>query len=132
MAKSLDPRHLFQIEQSVAERVRVRNIMNPTLWLCGISTPVFLLAAHIFREDHPLRNLLVGVSIVPLALAVLIYLYWTRREPDRLQSEEYQLQRQEMQLLQQKTGVAVIDPSTVPVIANPRKPTLPPVRGNNP
>lgn len=132
MAQNPDLHHLLQIGQSVAERIRVRNIMNPTLWLCGISTPVFLFAGYGFRDDHPLRNLLIGVSIVPLVLAVLVYLYWTRREPDRLQSEEYQLQRQEMQLLQKKTGVAVIDPSTVPVIANPRKPALPPGRGNNP
>lgn len=128
MAHDLDPHHLLR-GQSAAERIRVRNITNPTLWLCAIVTPLFLVAAYLFRDDHSLRNLFAAISIVPLALAVFAYLYWSFREPDRLQSEEYQLQRQEMQFEQLRAGVAVIDPNTARLTANPRRLPLPSERG---
>ena len=97
MAARTDPtRVLLQIGHSAVARIRVQNIMNPLLWLCGITSPTFIVAAYQFRNDHSLRDLLIKVAFVPLVLAGAAYIYWTFVNPDRLQSEEFQLQQKRM------------------------------------
>jgi hypothetical protein len=75
-----------------ANKVATRNILNPLLWLCAIVTPASLVAAP-FASGALLTVLLI-TALVPPACTLAAYGYWTFKEPNRLQSEDFVLQKQ--------------------------------------
>jgi hypothetical protein len=45
-------------------------------------------------------------------------------DPDRLQSESFQLRKQALELIEEKGSLAIIDASSIEVISNPDLPAL--------
>lgn len=77
-----------------AKQVATRNILAPLLWLCAIVFPTGIIASHFFTGLT--SSLLIGAALVPPAITILAYIFWTFRDPDRLQSEEFVLQQRWM------------------------------------
>lgn len=77
-----------------AKQVATRNILNPLLWLCAIVTTASLLALP-FATGAILTVLLI-TALAPPACTLAAYGYWTFKDPDRLQSEEFVLQQRWM------------------------------------
>jgi hypothetical protein len=46
------------------------------------------------------------------------------KEPDRLQSESFQLRKQALELIEEKGSLAIIEASSIEVISNPDLPAL--------
>ena len=115
--------HVFEkissLAQSAIHRIRVRSALNPILWLCAVATPVCLFAAFQFQENQTLCSCLVVAGLAPIAVACLGFIGFALFNPDKLQSEDYQIRHEALQILQQKSGQIAIDPTSLEAIANP-------------
>lgn len=97
---SLD--ELVRSATSRAGIVRVRNVLNPLLWLCAVTTPTSLVFAYLLGDDAVLRYALVGLGSLPVAVGLAAYVYFMFKDPNRLQSEEFVLRQQELTIIERK------------------------------
>ena len=76
----------------VGGRVRIKSTLNPVLWLCAIVTvPVTGLATFV---TEPIADRLLGrARVPPVGLARVGFGASLLRDPDKLQSEEYQIRK---------------------------------------
>jgi hypothetical protein len=109
-----------QIAQTAAEKLHVRSALNPALWLCAITTPTCLLFAYAFRDVPEVRVWLLAGGLLPIIIASIGFLGFAIFRPEKLQSEEYQLRHESLQLIQQKSGRLAITPASIEAIANPQ------------
>lgn len=107
--------------QSSIERISVKSALNPVLWICGlISVPSIVTIGAVHNPSWVILTL----AIVPVAIALIGFLYFMFADPDRLQSESFQLRKQALELIEEKGSLAVIDASSIEVISNPDLPAL--------
>jgi len=114
------PRILSKIADSSTRavlRLRVRSALNPTLWLCGIVTVPAILIALI--APRPLQIALIVLAFVPVGIFAVSELYLVFKDPDKLQSEEYQIQKRALELIEHKGGVIPIEATSIEVISKP-------------
>ena len=84
-------------------------VVQPLLWLCGtFSLGCFVLAALV--KDVWLQHGLFLVGLVPIALFLFSYVYFMFVDPDRLHSEEFQLKRRSLSMVESKGGTVAILP----------------------
>lgn len=103
--------------QSAASSLRVRSALNPMLWLCAIvSLPCFILA---YLAHEPLATLLVYIGAAPIGATILGFLYLAVVAPEKLQSEEYQIRHEALEVIKQKGSSVEVVPSSLEAIANP-------------
>ena len=96
----------MDIKENIASRMieaggqlSVRSALNPMLWLCGImEAPCFILCY--FLKEIP--TWLVIFIFLPLVVTLIGFLFLLLFDRDKLQSEEYQLKKRSMELVQQK------------------------------
>jgi len=89
------------------------------LWLSSIIFPIGLIFAFVFKDSPDVRNLLIYISIAPIVITCLGFIGFAIFRPERLQSEEYQLRHESLQIIQQKSGRISISPASIEAIANP-------------
>lgn len=81
-------------------KLSVKSALNPILWLCAIvSIPSLVIAVWGFSEPP---NWLIGLIIGPVFIALLGFLFLLFFDRDKLQSEEYQLKKRSLELIQEK------------------------------
>lgn len=102
-------------------RLRVRSALNPALWLCAIVTSPIVMVA-LFSNNVPIWIILIACA--PVALAVIGFIYFLLRDPDKLQSEDYQLRKRSLELIEEKGDLQPIVADTLVAIANPQKKLL--------
>lgn len=113
------------ISRRVAEaggRLRVRSALNPVLWLCLFVTLPCLYAASRYESTPPLW--LVVLMFTPVALVTVGFLFLLLFDRDKLQSEEYQIRKRSLELIQQKGDAFPVAPTSIEIIANPERPML--------
>lgn len=76
-------------------------------------------------------SVLVGFGCLPLGVACLAFIGFAMFRPEKLQSEEYQIRHETLQLIQQKAGRLTLVPTSITAIANPEQPLLLPPRGDS-
>ena len=113
---------LGQHAQSAATRLHVRSALNPLLWLTGIATPLCLSGAFVFKEMSPVFEILVFIGLLPIAVTCLGFCYFALFKPEKLQSEDYQIRHESLQLIQQKSGNIEIPVASLEQIVNPAIP----------
>ena len=112
-------RDLSHNAQQAAGRVVVRSALNPLLWLCAIvSIPCFVLA-FFAEEDRGLMWAMFTVGGLPIVVACGLAVKFAISNPEKLQSEDFQLRQQSLQMLQGTNDRTVIDTNAVVAIANP-------------
>ena len=79
---------------SIVERVRTNSVLNPLLWLCGITEFTALPAAYL--SEGYAKVFFCTLAALPVAAAIIAYFMWMFRDPNRLQSEDYQLAQQRL------------------------------------
>jgi len=82
--------------------IRVRNAMNPLLWLSPTSATICWIVAYIFRDDAILKYGLVGLGALPLVASIVAYFLYFFLDRDRLQSEEFVLKQREISIIERK------------------------------
>ena len=109
-------------QQSSIERVSVKNALNPVLWVCGlIAVPAMVTLG--FSPNPSWVH--ITLALVPVAVALFAFLYFMFTDPDRLQSESFQLRKQALELIEEKGSLAVVEGTSIEVISNPDMPALP-------
>jgi hypothetical protein len=91
--------------------VKVSSVINPLLWLSATVTPMALLAAVISAyliPDSALPLVCLSLACMPPVVGVVAYGYWGVRDPDRLQSEEFQLKQTELLMVQKNSETPVL------------------------
>jgi hypothetical protein len=98
-------------------RLRVKSALNPILWLCAIiSGPAAV--GFSFKVDSP--TYLIVMAYLPVVTAICGYVYFMIYDPDKLQSEEYQLKKMSLEMIEQK-GVPEPIPNLVEqAVENPQ------------
>ena len=115
---SNEKRSVWSEALSKAQSVKVRNVMNPLLWLDAVAMPLLLTASYLFKDVWVLS---VPMGLVAVALPIwtmLEYRYFARTDPKRLHSEEYLLAQQRL-MIESKSSTQAIDASLLPVGENP-------------
>jgi hypothetical protein len=83
--------------------IKHRTVVQPLLWLCGtFSLGCFLISA-LFKDLWLQRGVFL-VGVVPIVLFVFAYTYFMFKDPDRLHSEEFQLKRRSLSIVESKGG----------------------------
>jgi hypothetical protein len=104
---------------SAATHLRVKSALNPMLWMCAIVTlPCFILA-YFARGIEPLATLVGCIGALPVVATVVGFLYFMIKAPEKLQSEDYQLRHETIELIKQKGTNVEISPSSLEAITNP-------------
>ena len=84
---------------SAAQQLRVRSALNPMLWLTGIVSPLCLAVAYAFRDTQTISWVLIFAAIIPIVVTCLGFAYFAITKPEKLQSEEYQLRHETLQII---------------------------------
>ncbi|KAB2700782.1 hypothetical protein F9K79_00715 [Ochrobactrum sp. Kaboul] len=92
--------------------IKVRNVMNPTLWACAIVSPLSWVAAFCLRETSAFM-VLIFVGTLPVLMYMVQTAYFSLKDPGRLQSEEFQLKHQALNLIEKKGQGEITDPNAV-------------------
>jgi hypothetical protein len=117
---------ISEFTELATKRLRVRSALNPILWLCAIAMPICFIAAYAFRGLPGISATLICLGGLPLVVACLAFVGFAIFKPDKLQSEEYQIKHESLQLIQQKAGRLTVSRTSLTAIANPQHPLLPP------
>jgi hypothetical protein len=78
--------------------IRVKNAMNPLLWLSPISATICWIAAYVFRDDPVLKYAFACLGGLPILASILAYFLYFFLDRDRLQSEEFILKERALHL----------------------------------
>ena len=104
-------------------RLTVKSALNPVLWLCAIVTvPSFI--SFGFVANPPAWWVTLAVS--PVAAAILGFFFLLFFDRDKLQSEEYQLKKQSLELIQEMGDKTprVMSADDLDALAEPLRPAL--------
>lgn len=93
-------------------RLRVKSALNPVLWLCLIVTFPSI-TCFPFLSQPPVW--LIVLAFLPLITAIFGFIYLLLKDPDKLQSEDYQLRKRELEIIEEK-GRPSVPASSLPVI----------------
>jgi len=103
-------------------KLHVRSALNPVLWMCAIVTiPCLIVAA--FCQTTP--KWLVLIACAPVVTTVIGFLFLLLFDRDKLQSEDYQLRKKSLELIQEKGDSIPIATASIEAISNPQRPALP-------
>ena len=102
-------RDVFARAVDSATKLTVRSALNPILWLCGIVSLPALFSTFWLGPQWWLLVL----AYWPVGLAGLGFLYLLIVDPDKLQSETYQLRKMELERTEQKGGTLIIERTEV-------------------
>ena len=105
-------------------KLRVRSALNPILWLCAIvSMPCAMALAFSERQSY----WLVVLALFPVATALFGFVFLLFVDRDKLQSEDYQIRKQSLELIEEKGDLGPTVIESIELIANPEQ--LPPSTG---
>lgn len=98
-------------------KLRVKSALNPALWMCGIiSLPIFLIST--WTDKFPL--LLQVVASAPIFVTIFGFLFLLFFDRDKLQSEEFQIQKKSLEIIEQSDGLKIADASQLKLVTNPK------------
>lgn len=95
--------------REVGGRIKVRSGLNPMLWLCAIITTPSLVVYGL--KENPSEWLLI-FAIAPEAAAILGFFFFMIFDRPYLQSEQFQIRKMEIEMIEEK-GKPAIDPKSV-------------------
>lgn len=95
------PEQFLQRIIGAAERIKVKSALTPILWLCAITLPILIL---VVKQENPATWKII-ISVAPVTVAVLGFLFLLIFDRNKLQSEEYQLNRQYMEMIEDKEQI---------------------------
>lgn len=101
-------------------KLKVRSALNPILWLCGlISLPIMILMITTGKAE----TWMITLVFIPVVTAASGFIFLLIFDRDKLQSEEFQLQKRSLDIIQQKGEPAPHFVAPEAIIAIP-KPNL--------
>ena len=112
-------RNIVANAQMISARLRVRSAVNPMLWMSGLVSLPCLGMGVWAREDIWLSGILVALGSVIIGVTLFAYIYLLFRDSGKLQSEDYQIRHEALQLIREKGSPDAINPTSLEAITNP-------------
>lgn len=95
-------------------RLTVKSALNPALWLCAIvSVPAAAISAWLANPPWWMLVLVVG----SVAVAMFGYLFLLCVDRDKLQSEDFQIRKRTLELIEQKGMDGPVSVATLEVVS---------------
>lgn len=114
---------LTQLSEHALSRLKVRSALTSCLWMEALTLP-FGFGAVLFGDS--LAQIVGTVAIfAPMLIYGIGFLYLLRKNPDKLRSEEYELRKMALTLIEEKGGAVPISAVSLEVISNPAYEALP-------
>lgn len=114
---NIDPREVIVSRMTEAGgRLRVRSALNPALWLCAIIAGPSMLVLGLSTNPPTWLGWLVGA---PVTVACIGYLYLLCFDRDKLQSEDYQIRKKTLELIEQKGMSGPMTVAAIEAIVTP-------------
>lgn len=82
-----------QAAEALGEHFPKKNILTPIGALSSIALSVCV-AGAVAKWPSVFSWVLLGVGCLPLGVAIWAYIYFALRDPDRLQTEDYRIQKE--------------------------------------
>jgi len=98
-------------------RLRVKSALNPILWLCGLITVPCVGSMSYLAPPAPVW--LVVLAFIPVSCAAIGFLFLLILDRDKLQSEDYQIRKKSLELIQQKGDALPTISASIQAITNP-------------
>lgn len=93
-------------------QMTTKSAMSPLLWAVGVVVSFLLVAAYML--DGTSRDILIWLVVALVVFMMLSFAYFALFDPDRLQSEEFLVARQHVELLRENGK----SPATIDLQAN--------------
>lgn len=78
----------------IVERIKTNSVLNPLLWLAAIIAASAIPAALLSADG--VQIFFCALAALPVVVAIVAYFIWMFLDPDRLQSEDYQLEQHKL------------------------------------
>lgn len=114
---------LTRTAEHAVGRLKVSTALNSVLWLCGIICPLGMLTACYVQGWVQIAIL--TLTFLPILLFATGFLYFLLRDPDKLRSEDFEIRKQALELIEEKGGKIPMLETSVTDIANPEYRALP-------
>jgi len=96
------PEEFAQRLDANLKSLSVKSALNPALWLVAVTFGFGLVGLKYFAGDLMVKILLVSAVGLPILVSCIAFLYFVFRQPERLQSEEYQIKAETLRVLKTK------------------------------
>lgn len=108
---------LTSLAQSALSRLRVSSALNGGLYLCSVVVPSCLIATHFLTGGAQIA--VIVLMFIPVLVFCRAFLYFMKTDPSKLRSEDYEIRKQALELIQEKGSRNPQLGITVEAIANP-------------
>jgi hypothetical protein len=108
------------LSAKAAQALRVRSALNPLLWLCAIIAPFSLFIAS-QAENLPVLIAALIMAGAPILTTCIGFFYFLFRAPEKLQSEDYQLRHETLQMIKVSNQPISLDRVSLGEIASGEK-----------
>lgn len=100
------------------EKLTVRSALNPVLWLCAIVSIPALVVVPFLSEPPVWLIVLICLPVMAATIGFFFLLFFDR---DKLQSEDYQLKKRSLEIIEQKGDQApmVLEADSLKVVPKP-------------
>ena len=110
----------FERLTSLAEHalgsIKVSNSLNSCLWLSAFTIPSGLITAAL--TPNPVQAIALAIACSPIILFGIGFIYFMIKSPDKLRSEEYELRKIALGLIEEKGGVISVSETSVEALSN--------------
>jgi hypothetical protein len=121
--------NIVQLAIEAGGRLKVKSALNPILWLCAIVTvPGFVIMQV---SSAIVSGFIQFIIFLPVIMAAIGFLYLLIFDRDKLQSEDYQIRKRSLQLVQEKGDDFPVIAKAIEVITNPSVKALQDQRGED-
>lgn len=110
---------LIQKAGDAGSKLKVKSALNPALWLCAIVTIPGIFIIAIYYKEPPLWLML--IVLLPVIIAVVGFLFLLLFDRDKLQSEDYQIRKKTLEIIQEKGDSFPMVATSFDAITNPQK-----------
>ena len=107
---------LTHLAEHAVTQLRVSSALDPCLWLAAIAMPFGIAGAVASRGLVQIASIV--LVFLPVTLFVFAYIYFMVKDPDKLRSENYELRKTALGIIQEKGAQFPISDTSVEAIAN--------------
>lgn len=107
---------LTHLAEQALGKMKVSSALNPVLWLSAIAIPIGFWAASSTNPVLQIAGLL--LAFAPVVLFAIGFLFFMVKSPEKLRSEEYELRKMALELVEEKGGRIAIAQTSVEAISN--------------
>ena len=108
---------LTHLAEHAVARLRVNSALDSCLWLSVIAIPCGILGA-VAAESGLVQIASLVLAFLPVVLFVCAYTYFMISDPDKLRSENYELRKTALGIIQEKGDRFPISDTSVEAISN--------------